>query len=144
MLQAWGGGTFVLPHMITVDWDGNVWVTGVCGPDSVMKQRLQLPACTAATAGTACAEAPCHCRWSLSFPRPFPSPMLHVSPAPHLALSDVELHQAIKFSPAGEQLLALGKRRESGSGPNRFCKPTQVAVGRNGRIYVSGEPCAPH
>ena len=26
----WGGGKFVLPHMITVDWDGNVWVTGVC------------------------------------------------------------------------------------------------------------------
>ena len=63
--------------------------------------------------------------------------------APRPALSDVELHQAIKFSPAGKQLLALGKRGQSGSGPDRFCKPTQVAVGRTGAIYVSGEPCAP-
>lgn len=55
----------------------------------------------------------------------------------------MELHQAIKFSPAGEQLLALGKRGASGSGKNRFCKPTQVAVGRDGRIYVSGEHLAP-
>ena len=43
----WGGGKFVLPHMITVDWDGNVWVTGVCVEEPSMKQRpreLELPA----------------------------------------------------------------------------------------------------
>ena len=104
-----------------------------------MKQRpreLELLASAAAAAGIACAEAPCRCCWHSSFPWCFP-------PRPRPALSDVELHQAIKFSPAGEQLLALGKRGESGSGPDRFCKPTQVAVGRTGAIYVSGEPCAP-
>ncbi len=48
------------------------------------------------------------------------------------------LHQAIKFDKSGKQLLALGQAGKSGSGPKAFCKPTQVAVGRDGSIYVSG------
>lgn len=28
MLRAWGSGTFIMPHMITPDYEGNLWVTG--------------------------------------------------------------------------------------------------------------------
>lgn len=26
--QAWGAGAFSMPHMLTADWEGNVWLTG--------------------------------------------------------------------------------------------------------------------
>lgn len=29
VLSQWGGGEFLLPHMITVDKEGNVWTTDV-------------------------------------------------------------------------------------------------------------------
>ena len=51
------------------------------------------------------------------------------------------LHQAIKFSAAGEKLLELGTRLTPGSGPAAFCKPTQVAVGRDGSVYVADGYC---
>jgi hypothetical protein len=28
VLRAWGASQFVLPHMLTLDWEGNVWLTG--------------------------------------------------------------------------------------------------------------------
>ncbi len=34
VLRAWGSAEFFLPHMITVDYDGNLWVTGGCVPAS--------------------------------------------------------------------------------------------------------------
>ena len=52
--------------------------------------------------------------------------------------ADVALHQAIKLDKSGKQLLALGQAGKPGAGPNAFCKPTQVAVGRDGSLYVSG------
>lgn len=30
LLHSWGARTFSMPHMITRDWDGNIWVTGRC------------------------------------------------------------------------------------------------------------------
>ena len=66
VLSSWGGGKFLMPHGLTVDLDGNIWVTD-CG-----------------------------------------------------------LHQAIKFSPKGEQLLALGTRLEPGHDSSHLCKPTHV------------------
>lgn len=29
LLQSWGSGQFVMPHMVTLDYDGNLWITGV-------------------------------------------------------------------------------------------------------------------
>ncbi|KAL4858006.1 Peptidyl-glycine alpha-amidating monooxygenase A [Chlorella vulgaris] len=80
-LRSWGAGQFVLPHMITVDWAGDIWVT------------------------------------------------------------DVALHQAIKFSPEGKQLMALGERMQSGSDSSHFCQPTQVAVARSGSVFVADGYC---
>lgn len=81
VLRSWGAGQFVLPHMITVDWAGDIWVT------------------------------------------------------------DVALHQAIKFSPEGKQLMALGERMQPGSDSSHFCQPTQVAVARSGSVFVADGYC---
>ena len=66
VLSSWGSGKFLMPHGLTVDLSGNIWVTD-CG-----------------------------------------------------------LHQAIKFSPKGKQLLALGTRLEPGHDSRHLCKPTHV------------------
>lgn len=67
VLSSWGSGEFLMPHGLTVDLDGNIWVTD-CG-----------------------------------------------------------LHQAIKFSPQGKQLLALGTRLKPGHDSSHLCKPTHVS-----------------
>lgn len=46
-------------------------------------------------------------------------------------------HQVFKFSPSGTQLLTLGKAGTPGDGPDRFNRPTDVAVAANGDIFVS-------
>ncbi len=43
-------------------------------------------------------------------------------------VTDVGLHQAIKFDQQGNQLLALGKRLEPGSDSVHLCKPTHVSL----------------
>ncbi len=68
VLSSWGENLFLMPHGLTVDFEGNVWVT------------------------------------------------------------DVGLHQAIKFDQRGNQLLALGKRLEPGSDSAHLCKPTHVSL----------------
>ncbi|MEO8496825.1 MAG: peptidyl-alpha-hydroxyglycine alpha-amidating lyase family protein, partial [Planctomycetota bacterium] len=52
-------------------------------------------------------------------------------------VTDIGNHQVLKFSPAGELLLALGKAGSPGDGIDQFNKPTDVAFGANGEIYVS-------
>jgi peptidylamidoglycolate lyase len=77
-LQAlWGAGAFVIPHSLTVDPEGNLWLT------------------------------------------------------------DVGLHQALKFDPAGNLLLTLGEAGVAGAGERHFNQPTDVAVAPDGSIYVS-------
>ncbi len=46
-------------------------------------------------------------------------------------------HQAIKFSPDGKELMRLGKAGVAGKGEGEFIAPNDVAVAKNGDIYVS-------
>jgi DNA-binding beta-propeller fold protein YncE len=46
-------------------------------------------------------------------------------------------HQAIKFSPQGKVLMTLGKAGVSGSTPDLFDQPTDVAVAPNGDLFVT-------
>ena len=66
--QAWGDGALVMPHGLSVDRDGNVWV------------------------------------------------------------ADAGRHQAVKFSPAGEELAAIGLRAKPGHDTLHLCKPTAVSL----------------
>ena len=46
-------------------------------------------------------------------------------------------HQVFKFSASGELLMTLGTAGVAGSGPDMFDRPTDVAVARNGDIFVT-------
>jgi DNA-binding beta-propeller fold protein YncE len=46
-------------------------------------------------------------------------------------------HQVLKFSPDGKVLMTLGKAGVSGSGPDLFNQPADVAVAPNGDIFVA-------
>jgi DNA-binding beta-propeller fold protein YncE len=46
-------------------------------------------------------------------------------------------HQALKFSPAGKLLMALGKPGVAGDGPDTLNQPNSVAIAPNGDIFVS-------
>lgn len=51
--------------------------------------------------------------------------------------TDIGHHQVMKFDPAGKLLLAAGRKGEPGDGPDRFDRPTDVAVAPGGEFYVS-------
>ena len=46
-------------------------------------------------------------------------------------------HQVFKFSPQGRVLMTLGRAGVSGSGPELFDQPTDVAIAANGDIFVA-------
>jgi DNA-binding beta-propeller fold protein YncE len=52
-------------------------------------------------------------------------------------VTDIGNHQVLKFDARGKLLLALGKKGEPGDGPDRFDRPTDVAVTPAGDFYVS-------
>jgi DNA-binding beta-propeller fold protein YncE len=52
-------------------------------------------------------------------------------------VTDIGNHQVLKFDAEGKLLLALGKKGEPGDGPDRFDRPTDVAVAPGGEFYVS-------
>ena len=43
-------------------------------------------------------------------------------------MTDVGLHQAFKFDPAGHELLTLGVALKPGSDDAHLCKPTHVSM----------------
>lgn len=52
-------------------------------------------------------------------------------------VTDIGNHQVMKFSPTGKLLLALGKAGSAGDGIDEFNKPTDVAFGPDGEVYVT-------
>lgn len=46
-------------------------------------------------------------------------------------------HQVFKFSPEGKVLMTLGKAGVAGDGPDAFNQPDDVAIAKNGDIFVS-------
>lgn len=55
----------------------------------------------------------------------------------NLWVTDVGLHQVFKYSKDGKLLLSLGKAGVAGEDPDHFDGPTDIAVGRDGSIYVA-------
>jgi DNA-binding beta-propeller fold protein YncE len=62
---------------------------------------------------------------------------LRIDPRGNIWVTDIEGQRVLKFSPEGKLLLALGRRGEKGTGPDRFDRPTDVAVTPSGDFYVS-------
>ena len=69
---------------------------------------------------------------------------IEVDPEGNVWLTDVALHQVVKFDfrISEEPQLILGVEFKSGNDENHFCKPTDVAVSKtNGDIFVSDGYC---
>jgi DNA-binding beta-propeller fold protein YncE len=62
---------------------------------------------------------------------------LRIDRAGHVWVTDIGNHLVMKFRADGELLLTLGKKGESGATPDRFNKPTDVAITSAGEIYVA-------
>jgi DNA-binding beta-propeller fold protein YncE len=62
---------------------------------------------------------------------------LRIDPRGNVWVTDIGGHRVMKFSPEGKLLLALGKRGEKGDGPDRFNRPTDVAVLPSGDFFVT-------
>jgi peptidylamidoglycolate lyase len=62
---------------------------------------------------------------------------LSVDSGNNIWLTDVGTHQVYEFSHDGELMLTLGERGVAGDGANQFDRPTDVAFGRDGDVYVS-------
>ena len=77
LLGAWGRDMFIMPHGLSLDPAGNVWVT------------------------------------------------------------DVGAHQVRKFTHDGKLLLTIGEHAVTGSDPRHFNRPTDVAFGPDGTVYIS-------
>ena len=62
---------------------------------------------------------------------------LRIDPAGNVWTTDMANHLVRKFDAAGKLLLTLGKRDEPGDTPDRFNRPTDVAVLTSGEFYIS-------
>lgn len=52
-------------------------------------------------------------------------------------IADLDTHQVLKFTPDGRLLLALGVRRRKGADTTHFNRPTDMAFGRAGDVFIS-------
>jgi DNA-binding beta-propeller fold protein YncE len=55
----------------------------------------------------------------------------------NLWLTDNGDHQVMKFSREGKLLLTLGIKKKAGTDDKTFDRPTDIAFGRNGDVYIS-------
>ena len=62
---------------------------------------------------------------------------LEVDREDNIWVSDVGLHQVIKFDPLGNQVMIIGEKNKPGSDENHFNLPTDIAVAKDGSFYVS-------
>lgn len=62
---------------------------------------------------------------------------LRVDRDDNIWVTDIGHHLVLKFNPAGKLLLALGKADDPGTGTDQFDRPTDVAFGPDGEIYVA-------
>jgi peptidylamidoglycolate lyase len=125
LLRRWGANQFAMPHGITVDQRGHVWIT-----DLAMQQVFELTADgrvlrTIGERGVAGADRG-------HFDRPT---KVAVAPDGTFYVSDGYRNSRVaKFAADGRFVLAWG---EKGTGPGQFDLPHGIALDRRGRVYVA-------
>lgn len=62
---------------------------------------------------------------------------LRVDPRGNVWVTDTGLHQVFEFTPDGQLLLALGTERTPGLDATHFNRPTDIAFGADGSVFVS-------
>ena len=132
LLKSLGTGMFVQPHGMTIDRDGNLWVTDAQNKDGKGQQVLKLSPegkvlMTLGKAGVA-AEGP----------DTFSGPTdLVIAPNGDIFVSDGHVANAngriVKFSKDGKFIKAWGKK---GKGPGEMDTPHSIAMDSRGRLFV--------
>jgi sugar lactone lactonase YvrE len=133
-VKSFGDGMFVLPHGMTVDRDGNVWVTDAqlkdgkgnqvfkFSPDGTL--LMTLGKAGVAGGGNDVFSGPCDVAIAQNGD-------IFVADG-HIA--EVPVNRIMKFSKDGTFIKAWGKR---GSGPGEFDTPHSIAIDSRGRIFVA-------
>ena len=125
ILSEWGANTFALPHGLTVDAHGNVWLTDVALQQVYEYSHDGRLLMTLGVRGVAGND-------SAHFNRPT---KVAVAPDGSFYVSDGYRNtRVIKFSPEGKFLFQWGT---PGTGPGQFDLPHSVTLDRAGRVYVS-------
>jgi sugar lactone lactonase YvrE len=134
VVKSFGEGLFVQAHGMTVDRDGNVWVTDAqikdgkgnqvfkFSPDG--KLLMALGKAGVAGSGTDVFNGPCDVAIAQNGD-------IFVADG-HVA--NVPVNRIMRFSKDGTFLKAWGKR---GSGPGEFDTPHSIAIDTRGRIFVA-------
>jgi streptogramin lyase len=124
LVKSFGAGMIVSPHGIHVDRDGNVWVTDY--QDNAPRPARGAAGATAGTSGGAAAAGQATAGPGVARGRGPVGPAAGASKG----------HQVFKFSPDGKLLMTLGQPGGAVA-PGYFFQPNDVAVARNGDIFVS-------
>jgi streptogramin lyase len=132
LVKAFGAGMFVFPHGISVDREGNVWVTDAQGKDGKGHQvfkfspdgKVLLALGKAGTAGDG--------------PNTFNAPSsVLVAPNGDIFVGDGHggntNARIVKFDKEGKFIKTWGKK---GSGPGEFDTPHALAMDSRGRLFV--------
>ena len=132
LLKAFGSGMFVFPHGLSVDKDGNVWVTDGQGKEGKGHQvfkfspegKVLLTLGKAGVAGTT--------------PDTFNMPSaVIVAPNGDIFVGDghggTSNNRIVKFDKTGKYIKEWGKK---GTGPGEFDQPHCLAFDSKGRLYV--------
>lgn len=133
-LRAFGGGLLVQPHGLTIDADGNIWVTDVNAKDGKGHQVLKFSPegqvlMRLGTAGVA-GEGP------NAFNQPS---AVAVAPNGDVFVADGHIgensnERIVKFSKDGRFIKTWGRR---GIGPGEFDGPHAIAMDSLGRVFVA-------
>ena len=133
LVASFGAGMFVQAHGMTIDRDGNIWVTDAQNKDGKGQQVFKLSPegkvlMTLGTAGVA-GEGP----------DTFNGPAdVVVAPSGDIFVADGHAAMAtgriVKFSKDGKFVKAWGK---NGTGPGEFNVPHSIAMDSTGRIFVA-------
>src|SRR5215468_6615881 len=134
LIKSFGAGMIVQAHGMTIDRDGNVWVTDAQIKDGKGNQVLKfspdgkllmsLGKAGVAGSGTDVFSGPCDVAIAQNGD-------IFVADG-HIA--DVPVNRIMKFSKDGKFIKAWGKR---GSGAGEFDTPHSIAIDSRGRIFVA-------
>lgn len=111
----WGKNLFYMPHGLTIDRDGNYWLT-----DVALHQVFKFDA------------SDIEKNWDR---------LKSAENEPDIALINLQDHQSRFNRSIIKPSMILGEAFEPGDDSRRFCKPTAVAVDKSGDFFVSDGYC---